>query len=276
MDSETNKLIRKREVGLAYYYRQQEAKGKTPTPGVYGTIKLLPEEERKKRKNAQQRARRAKENITLTPEQIEVRKKYQRDLYHKHKQPRPPKEVKEKKEPTPRVRNKEMQRIYSERNRRKKGILPRSVAVVKVKKERKVYVPKVRVPKMTTEERNRRYRERYKQKCIQEGKEYIPMAERVEMRKAKRLSDTKPVKVVRVPKPKAVKVKAVKVVKPVRKATPREPKPKPELLPTLVRDESDYVSVRIDARTVIRVPPGKDVEQVKQRFIAKMLQNSRI
>lgn len=170
--------------------------------------------------------------------------------------------------------------------------------------------PKIEKPKVPIEVkreiRRNAYRKRMDEKQILESKKNANKKYYVKKRsssgltyrskeeiKAKRISNPKPERVVKEMKPKVMKVKAVKAVavkpvrapkpkpvpkpRPLRKATrPREPKTKPEVIPTLVRDESQYVSVRIDARTVIRVPPGKDIEQVKQRYIARMLQNSKI
>ena len=132
-------------------------------------------------------------------------------------------------------------------------------------------------PKMTKAQKLERKRKWYEKKRLAEGKPYSSKGEITE-------AISRPPKVVLTHEEKLAKWKAandrraekkakVKLkVKPIRKPTPpRESKPKPEVLPNMVRDESDYVSVRIDRKTSLWVHRDR-VEEAKANYVAKMLQ----
>lgn len=256
MDSDKRKQQK-----IEYYYRQQEKKGKTPVKGRYGILKHMTPEEHKAYRALQQKAWQQRTKDTKSAEYIEKRKAYQRKLYHRRKAEGYVAPVKYTSEEL-----KERKReLYL---KRKSGITRKLKQhdTEQMNKEIKKIAKKAmsrKSPKPLTDKRKEQIRENkrlaYIKKVEAEGKEYIPRS--VRMSKPKR--EPKPVRVVPVKTPRKAK-------------PPQEPKTKPEVMPTLVRDESNYVSVRIDARTVIRVPPGKDAEQVKQRYIARMLQNSKI
>lgn len=126
-------------------------------------------------------------------------------------------------------------------------------------------------PKLTKTQKLERKRKWYEKKRLAEGKPYsskgeitetIPRPQKVILTHDQKLAKWKAANDRRAEKKAKVKPK----VKTVRKAkTPREPKTKPEVLPKLVRDESDFVSVRIDAKTSLWVHRDR-VEEIRSKY----------
>ena len=170
------------------------------------------------------------------------------------------------------------------------------------KKQRERYRlkhPKIRKPKMTQDERREWYKQNYRKKMDAKG--VTPFKDRPKMTKAqklerkrkwyekKRLAEGKPYtskgeiteakprppKVILTHEQKLEKWKVANQKRAAKKATkpkslrkvkpPVEPKPKPTVLPKLVRDESDFVSVKIDSKTSLWVHRDR-VEEVRIKY----------
>lgn len=142
------------------------------------------------------------------------------------------------------------------------------------KMDAKGVVPFKDRPKLTKAQKAERKRKWYEKKRLSEGKSYrskgeitevIPKPPKVILTREEQLLKWREAAARQKAKKDALKPKTMPKVKPLRKAKPKEIKEKPAVLPTLVRDESDFVSVRIDAKTSLWVHRDR-AEEVRSKY----------